>query len=325
MSSTDGWKHVEALGVAAMLMKGNVAGAQHVRELMFQMSHVGANQALMRAHQMLEGNDLVGAAQQLALAYWATPDGGMARIHVTPQGLYGQRYNEATGLKVGAPFQITKESVAAMLNQTRDPQTFLKGMQANQKHNADIEKTHAETAHKRMETVEKAAELPSKIALREAQAKEIGERPELRQMESENLLTARILEMQRKMDTAGGPDAKAEAALRKDIAGLTRIYYPPVDALTREPVDFTEDQQREQLTFGDMIYHNRQLVNSPGAARQIASGITKGLYRPELVTEGDYKGYGIVKDKTGKAIGVVLSPAHMRLLGKGPKQYTGDA
>jgi len=149
MTPNDSWRAIENSMVSAFMRTGDVEGAQRAREMIFQMSHVGSNQALMSAYKMMELGDNEGAARQLAMGYFAAPDGGLAQFHVTPKGIIGQRYNEDTRKPTGAPFEVTKEKLLGMMNITRDPQAFMKTVRESQKTNAEIADKEADAHYKR--------------------------------------------------------------------------------------------------------------------------------------------------------------------------------
>ena len=154
MGSNDAWRYLENQTVAAFMRTGNVEGAQRARELVFQMSHVGANQALMSAYKQMHLGDYDGAAKQLALAYWAAPDGGLAQFSVGKDKagnpvMFGQRYNDDTRQPVGPTFPVTPDKLITMMQQTRDPNQFAKLMQDNQKLHADIADKYADTEQKK--------------------------------------------------------------------------------------------------------------------------------------------------------------------------------
>jgi hypothetical protein len=318
MSSGDGWKHVEALMVGAMIAKGDMVGAQHARELVFQMSHVGAVQGLMRARQLMGDDgkgDLVGAAQALAQAYYAMPDGGMGKVYVTNQGLVGQRFNETTGQKVGGMFPITPGFLDGLINQAQDPQTYLKTLRESQKHNADIVKTYAETAHKIAETTQK---LPADVEHIRAQAEQsraaaeqsratadyYRERPGLERDRSENVLIARIAAAQAK---AAAGDPKAEAMVITHLDQLQEHYWP-TKTIEGAPKEFTADEARQAQSWRDMLRINRSA--DPVKAQEVAKGLSTGQY-----TLGEaLNGGGVIlnKDKTPLR-GFFVTPSTLQL------------
>lgn len=132
---TDAWRQAESSLVRAMALRGDYNGITHAHDMIFQMSHVGTNQYLMAAHQALESGDTNGAAQALAKAHAFFPDETMGRFSVNKDGtLWGERLDEHNpGKVIGQPFQITSQGIASMLNQTSDPQQYLKMVMEQQK------------------------------------------------------------------------------------------------------------------------------------------------------------------------------------------------
>lgn len=135
MPLTDAWQHAEGSLTRAFLERGDIAGAQHARDYVLQMSHAGSNQNLMAAYQSLNTGDSAGAAQYLAKAHAFFPDGSMGQFGVDASGkVWGQRMDEQNPTKpLGTPFQVTPNSVAGMLNQTADPKQFLATLLEQQK------------------------------------------------------------------------------------------------------------------------------------------------------------------------------------------------
>jgi soluble lytic murein transglycosylase-like protein len=134
MPLTDVWRHAEDALVRMFLIKGDLAGAQHAKDFVLQMSHAGSNQNLMQAHQLLSAGDGVGAAHALAKAHAFFPDGTIGRFKSDGRNVYAERLDENDpSKKVGPGFQVTPDGIASLLNQTRSPQQFLKTMNEQQK------------------------------------------------------------------------------------------------------------------------------------------------------------------------------------------------
>jgi hypothetical protein len=146
MSTNDMWAHADAALARAYILRGDMQGAMHAREYVFQMQHAGAVQNLMHAYRALAVNDTAGAAQLLAKSVAFVQDGSTVAFKAGPNGsLWGQRFVDATQRPVGTPFQVTPQGIAQMLNQTMDPQQFLKTRNEEQKtmarvaHNQNME------------------------------------------------------------------------------------------------------------------------------------------------------------------------------------------
>lgn len=145
MPLTDVWQHAEGMLTRAFLEKGDIAGAQHARDYVLQMSHAGSNQNLMAAHQALMTGDSVGAANYLAKAHAFFPDGTIGRFSVDGKGnIWADRLDEHDPTRpLGKPFQVTPDGIAGMLNQTTDPAKYLQTVMAEQKNAADIRHQNA--------------------------------------------------------------------------------------------------------------------------------------------------------------------------------------
>ena len=295
MTSNDGWRYAEGKMVTGFIRAGDMEGAQKAREMLFQMQHVGANQALMRAHSLLGAGDMVGAAKELALAYWATPDGGQARVHVTPQGIIAQRYNEATGQPVGAPIPMDQARIMSLMQLTQDPMAYQKNVREGAKLNAEI--------------ADKAAD----VEYKKAQAGYLKQRPDIEMAKSENVLEGRIAEIQRKIAAAGAADPKAMEELRRHLDRLEPQYWPEKD-MVGMPAEISARQGRETDVWRDLNFNNRSIT--PSRSAQIAKGLSTGEYgaRPYTGSNKALAGSGMVTDKAGTPLGIVLSPTAMRVL-----------
>lgn len=137
---TDAWQGAEGSLVKAFLMKGDIAGAQHARDFVLQMSHQGSNMHLMAAHQAMMNGDSVSAAQHLAAAHAFFPDGTMGQFGIDKSGnLWGARMDEHDPTKMmGQPFRVTPDGISAMLNQTQDPNQYLKMMMEERTNSANV-------------------------------------------------------------------------------------------------------------------------------------------------------------------------------------------
>jgi len=249
MTSNDGWRYAEGKMVTGFIRAGDMEGAQKAREMLFQMQHVGANQALMRAHSLLGAGDMVGAAKELALAYWATPDGGQARVHVTPQGIIAQRYNEATGQPVGAPILMDQARIMSLMQLTQDPMAYQKNVREGQKLNSEIEHRSAETEKLKAETVD----IPLK-----------------RETAQDEITRRYVNDVLRSMKPTGGAnkDPTISAQIEKEFAE----YYEIKDPLTGKITPPSPELEAQGNLFKDMRF------NMPRLPSVTARGIAKDLY-----------------------------------------------
>jgi hypothetical protein len=146
-NTSDTWRQAEATLVQAFLRKGDLAGAQHARDFVLQLSHAGSNQNLMAAHQALSRGDGYSAATYLARAHAFFPDGTMGRFRTDGKNVFAERVDESDpSTQFGPPIPITSSDVAGLLNQTTDPGQYLKMLNENQKAAADarLKQLHGE-------------------------------------------------------------------------------------------------------------------------------------------------------------------------------------
>lgn len=292
MTMTDKWQHAEALGVRYFLMKGDVVGAQHMRDFVLQMSHNGSNQALMQAYQSLNNGDTMTAAQQLAKAHAFFPDGTMGRFGVDQKGqLWGERLDEHDPTKAfGQPFQVTPQGVAGMLNQTTDPRQYLETLLQQQKSAADIRhqdqmgayysgllQNHVDTANIRADASTNNAETRANATITAADI--------------------------RSQARAGmGPGA---AVVRDANKEATSLYGSDADPNT--PL-----QTRAKMAA--VHVDARQMGADPITAEQVARGVTAGSLKVQRMSDGNY---GVVDPKNPGAPVALLSPSLVQRLAGG--------
>jgi len=144
---SDAWRQAESAMVGYYLFRGDVAGAIHAHDWVFQMSHAGTNQYLMQAHQMLSQGDSWGAANALAKAGTFFPDDTMGRFYVDRDGtIWAQRMDEHNpDNAVGKPFKVDQNGIETMLRQTTDPNQFLDMLYKQRANAADIRYKNAQS------------------------------------------------------------------------------------------------------------------------------------------------------------------------------------
>jgi hypothetical protein len=142
---TDLLRTAEMKGMQAAILAGDFAGAQHVRDMIFQISQQGAASNLMAAHQALIAGDGVGAAQALARAHAFFPDGSIGRFGVDNKGqVWAQRVDERDPSKtLGSPFQVTPTALVSQLMMTRDPAQYVKMVTEQQQSVAHMRQMNA--------------------------------------------------------------------------------------------------------------------------------------------------------------------------------------
>ena len=294
MPVSDAWRHAEALLVGAYLEKGDLTGAQHARDFIMQMSHVGTNQYLMAAHQALSAGDGVSAAQYLAKAHAFFPDGTIGRFKSNGKDVYAERVDEHDPSRhIGSPFMVSADDVAGLLNQTTDPQQFLKTLRDQQEasaatrlkeqmgaYYADLPQQRRQTAALEAETRLGAAEIGAKS--RQAAAETAAQsRQQAAQTSANARVEAATISAQNR---GGGSDAANQRAIDKE-AGTLFGSLPGAEAPTPEDLE-----QRGSMSE---IYSE---VRRNGAAPPQAERAARGLFDKTLqlvpLTDGNY---GVVK------------------------------
>jgi hypothetical protein len=294
MSANDGWRHTEALMVAAMVAKGDMEGAQRARELVFQMSHVGASQSLMSAYQAISSGDYEGAAQQLARAYYFAPDGGIGKFYATPTGVYGQRFNEATRQPIGGLIKINPEQVLGMLNMTKDPQKFLTTLRESQKTNSDIEHKQAQSE------------------LARAQAKDI---PLKREQYGEAVDTRQLGIIVNALTKGTGAGTNRDPTVAAQLAKEIHDYYPTKD-LTGQPQDIPAPIAGQMGLWNDMKFNNPRM--SGAVAKAVAKDLYDrgGQYQVRPSTDPSMPGWAAVfhKDAPNQVVALFSPPVASQFL-----------
>jgi hypothetical protein len=322
MSMTDAWAKADASGMYAMLLRGDPVGAQRWRELVFQTSHMAANQALMGAYQAMaigedgarNGRDPTGdyarAAQLIAKSYSAVPDGGQVTVQATKNGVWAQRYNEATGIPIGSPYQITARGIAAGMNQTLDPQQFYKNLIEEQKANADIAYKQGLMQYHR----DSVAERDKAIEMNNDTRLAIGANTQ-NQANARNAVTN---------DTRMQLGNKADQLRLQQIESAIGKLYDPYGTGTAVSGPFngqsiTSPQNTQSRTAAIDLAHNGADLNlSKAIGDDLASSRQFYGVRPAA------GGTGLVYQKANGATVGVLSPRTMQQLGMFAPQQQGQ-
>jgi len=300
MGSNDAWRYLENQMVSTMIAKGNMEGAQAARELVFQMSHVGSNQALMSAYKLMQMGDYHGSAQQLALAYWAAPDGGLAQFAVgkgkdgKPM-MIGRRYNEDTHSPVGDAFEVTPERLIGMMNVTHDPNAFAKIMRDNQKLHADIADKEADTQLKLGKVKYYEDLIPA--ADRRAAA-------------HEEAAAAAALVRATKPATGAGKPAPVDPRVAH-VDKLVHDAYTKIDPVTQQAIPASPEEAFERNIVHNMKMNDDSLEVSRGAtiAKDVVVNRNGGLYG--VFPHTKKPGWGaVINKKTGATVGE-LDPSTM--------------
>lgn len=297
---SDAWRHAEALLVNAFIQKGDIAGAQHARDFVFQMSHAGSNQYLMAAHQALSAGNGTAAAQYLAKAHAFFPDGTIGRFRSDGTHVFAERLDENDpSQRLGASMPVTTSDIAGLLNQTLDPQQYLKTLNTQQAAAADarLKQLHGDYYQ----------QLP---AIRQA---EVNQRDAASQRSATSRLEAantsalgRVTAAQVRADAlAGKQDLSGEHMIEKETNDL---YNPQT----------SPDQSPEALqNLGKQANIYRALRTNHISGPQ-AQAVTKGLASGDLqVKVSPDKTQAGVFNKSGKAL-VYLPPSAVSQLAGAP-------
>lgn len=271
MSTNDMWAHVDGLLQKAFIIKGDMVGAQRAREYVFQMQHAGANQMLMQAYRSMAVGDAAGAAQLLAKSHAFVPDGSTMAFKVGPNNtLWGQRFVDATGQPVGGPLQITAQGIGGMLNQTLDPQQFLKtlnterGTIAKIAHNQNMEGIR----NKAIDVGAGTATANRDAANLRAAQQQTGADTRLQQTLDERAREANQADETRRLNKAAS-DAKVAQATRNAITKQANEYFldPSANQEAFAGADLTPQQRNTAADlFGGLRTYNPDMQAGSAAA-----------------------------------------------------------
>lgn len=292
MTMTDKWRNVEAMLVGAFIRKGDMNGAQHARDFVLQMSHAGTNQYLMAAHQALSRGDGVGAAQYLAKSHAFFPDGTMGRFKSDGRNVFAERIDEDDPSRSLGQFPVTADAVAGMLNQTRDPQQYLKTLNEQQKSAAQARMHQLHGDYYAAKPGLDRERMANQAAISEARNESANARAVVRAQSS-----------------ALDRDARIEAA---HIRAGSRNQTSAIDKESAATYDTTmnPDMTPEQAaTLSGYYTAARAGGASPAEAKYIASGLSDRTMSLVQLHSGKY--------------GVVKTGDSTRIIGYLPKEY-GD-
>ena len=146
MGPSDAWRRAQTAGMQMFIARGDYAGAQHFSDWLLQVAHAGSNQFMMSAYTAMQRGDTQGAIQALAKAHAFFPDDTIGRFATDQNGrIWGQRVDEHDQSRaIGAPFEVTPQSIVHMLRQTADPAKFAAMVQAEQESVAKIRREDAQ-------------------------------------------------------------------------------------------------------------------------------------------------------------------------------------
>lgn len=279
MSTNDMWAHVDSLLQQAFILKGDMVGAQRAREYVFQTQHAGANQMLMQAYRALAVGDAGGAAQFLAKSHAFVPDGSTMAFKVGPNNtLWGQRFVDATGQPVGKPLQVTPQGVATMLNQTLDPQQFLKTLNTERSTIAKIAHNQAMEGlrGKQIDTTAGTAEAARVERQRSSIAAQQGadRRAELHAQTQLDIAGEAVAA---RREAKAADEGKVANARRTAITKQASDYYVDAQSGVYVGADMTPGQRSQSMDiFGSLRTHNPEM--QAGSAVETTQGILSGTH-----------------------------------------------
>lgn len=133
------WASAQAAVERAAIMKGDWNALPHISEWFAQQSHQGAIASLAAAHSALLSGDTTGAVNALARAHAFFPDGVMGRFGIDKDGqLWGERFDEGSGQRIGQPFKIGAEDIARQAIMLKNPGNYIEALDAHRKVGAQI-------------------------------------------------------------------------------------------------------------------------------------------------------------------------------------------
>ena len=293
MPVTDAWQGAEGALVKAFLMKGDIAGAQHARDFVLQMSHQGSNMHLMAAQQAMTNGDTVSAAQHLAAAHSFFPDGTMGQFGIDKSGnLWGARMDEHDPTKMmGQPFRITPDGISSMLNQTTDPNQYLKMMMeertnsANARHLDKMGDYYGNLLQSRETIANDKNETSTNNANIRADA------------------TVSAAEVRSQGRQGQGPGAGIARDANKEA---TELYGP--DAMPGAPVE-------TRSALSEAYVGARQMGSTSQSAEYIAKGLSDGTLK---LLRGQ-TGEAGVADAKGRVVGYLPQETVNRIFGSAPQ------
>jgi hypothetical protein len=321
MPVSDVWRHAEALLVGAFAEKGDLAGAQHAKDWVFQMSHTGSNQYLMAAHQALSMGDGVGASQYLAKAHAFFPDGTIGRFRTDGKQVYAERLDENDpSHRIGGSTMVTPNDIAGLLNQTSDPHQFLATLAAQQKSAAETRLADQHGQYYAGLNPQREAAVQTRAAA-QVEAANVGAdaKVESANVRADNAIA--VADMKAQNSNAGAAQA---AALSRSADKETSNTYNPVMI----PKEDGESDSAHQARLGDMgeIHRDaRMMGSSPPQAERFARGLSDHTLQMIRMTDGSY---GVINagDKKGQPIGYISKALGDRLAGAAaPNVQQGQA
>ena len=278
------WASAQAAVERAAIMKGDYNALPHISEWFAQQSHQGAVSNLIAAHSALSAGDGQGAINALARAHAFFPDGVMGRFGLDKSGnVWGERFDEGSGQRIGQPFQINAESLVPQIVRLQNPNNYIQTLDAHRKAAAGInlDNARADYEGQRPELEIMKAEIPAQTAAANRESREA---------------IAAANRTSREQIAANKPGTGDKDYSSQDQVAANRttnqVYKPD-----NKPDDVSDQD------YSAMSSLHTQLVKAPrsgGAgltsanAQMIASGVRARTIKPVLSTDANgNQGYGL--------------------------------
>lgn len=318
MGMTDLWRNVEDQMIHLALRKGDLQGAYHAQDYVFQMSHAGMLSNMMAGDQALLAGNVTAAAQYLAKAHAFFPDQSFGRFGVGGDGkLYAQQYDEGTGKPMGQAFPITHEQLAFQMINAHDPKEYAKMVQEAQLNNSRVmlnqgrSEYYSSMPDVRREALEQKAQTAA-----DQQANQLL----IAQGHDQARLDAELL----RRETRAG---NTQAADRAIDTGATKAYGPdsqdtmfvdPASGKGYPPARRQEIAEQAGAIYSDVRRTSRDAGSPVGDLP--AQGITRSLLDHTATVKRGRDGTNAVVDgKTGEPLGFISDGLANRLGLRGAK------
>ena len=317
MGPSDVFRNAEMKLSSLFAMRGDVAGMQHVRDWVTQMSQAGSTQYLMAAHRSLTAGDTASAVQYLAKAHAFFPDDTIGYFGVDARGqVWGERVDEHDPSRIiGSPFQVTPDAIATMMQQTSNPQAYIQAVRQQQMAAAQARRADAQANYFSGRNATSAGIAAghddasvTNTALRTAQS---GENAQVRASSAIDTANAReratVDAARTRADAQGGNGAAAQNQL---AARVDREVTQKFNDLAADP-DISGASPQQKAVMGTVYREMRMGGAAAPAADMVAKGLATNQMHLLPMTDGSYA----VAGKDGKPITYISGALAQRLAG----------
>lgn len=319
MGMTDLWRNVEDQMIHLALRKGDLQGAYHAQDYVFQMSHAGMLSNMMAGDQALLAGNIPAAAKYLAQAHAFFPDQTFGQFGIGRDDgkLYGQQFDEGSGKPMGKPFEITHDQLAFQMINAHDPKEYAKMVQEAQLNNSRVmlNQGRSEYYSSMPDVRREAAEQKAQTAA-DQQANQLL----IAQGHDQARLDAELL----RRETRAG---NTQAADRAIDTGATKAYGPdsqdtmfvdPASGKGYPPARRQEIAEQAGAIYSDVRRTSRDAGSPVGDLP--AQGITRSLLDHTATVKRGRDGTNAVVDgKTGEPLGFISDGLANRLGLRGAK------